>query len=161
MVLTWFALATYNFICANLTWMGYRCTTSDFLLQFSAPKPSFFVSMHQNPLIFHENEPTLERWFSETTERISIVYGALESPWFGVQPFACQNHSIFQLRSEARSFHSSLRKIEAWRCEPPYIGSCTNRWSNTTHDDPDFSRSFTCWYEYFSEGALCHEVNYA
>ena len=42
------------------------------------------VSIHQNPLIFHENKPTLESWFSETTERISNVYGALESPWFGV-----------------------------------------------------------------------------
>ena len=42
------------------------------------------VSIHQNPLIFHENEPTLESWLSETTERISIIYGALKSPWFGV-----------------------------------------------------------------------------
>ena len=35
------------------------------------------------------------------------------------QPFARRNPCISELRSGARSFHSSLRKIEARRREPP------------------------------------------
>ena len=72
-------------LCAKLAPGWDFCTLPlIFCYIFKLQNHLFLYPNHQNPLIFHENEPTLERRSSETTGRISKVDGALKSPGFGV-----------------------------------------------------------------------------